>query len=174
MIQSIGEYTNYQLCVDLEGHGREPLDSNLDLTRSIGWFTSIYPVYLKLSDPNNIDKSIKEVKEQLRQVPENGITYGIACYIKKIITKISSRIAFNYLGRWDTTDTKNNIVKFEHSNVGSCFDERNRLFSNIDINGQMLDGILSFTFLSNYKESKKDFKKFQKKSRDINRSLYQR
>ena len=109
------------MCIDLEGHGRETLDSNLDLTKTIGWFTSVYPVYLKLSEPSNLDKSIKEVKEQLRQIPEKGITYGIASSIKKQIPPIPTKIAFNYLGQWDTTDIEGNTFKLGNDSYRTMF-----------------------------------------------------
>ncbi|MCK9371531.1 condensation domain-containing protein, partial [Candidatus Dojkabacteria bacterium] len=153
LVQSFGEYTNNQLCINLEGHGRETLDSNLDLTRTIGWFTSIYPVYLKLSDPTNLDRCIKEVKEQLRQIPEKGITYGIASSIQHQIPLITTNIAFNYLGQWDTTDIEGNTFKLGNDYIGQCSSEADKLLYKIDINGQIQDGILSFNFTFNYQES---------------------
>jgi amino acid adenylation domain-containing protein/non-ribosomal peptide synthase protein (TIGR01720 family) len=150
LVQAIGKYTNYQLCIDLEGHGREVLDSNLDLTKTIGWFTSIYPVFLKLSEPINLDQSIKEVKEQVRQIPEKGITYGIASYIKKQIPRVLANIAFNYLGQWDTTEIEGNTFKLCNDHIGRRFSKNNKLSHNIVISGKIEGGILSFVWTSSY------------------------
>ncbi|MDR1057670.1 MAG: amino acid adenylation domain-containing protein, partial [Coxiellaceae bacterium] len=164
LVQAIGKYTDYKLCIDLEGHGREALDSNLDLTRTIGWFTSVYPVYLKLSDPTNLDISIKEIKEQLRRVPEKGITYGIASWIKQKIIRIPTNIVFNYLGQWDTVNNKESILKIGDFVTEGCFDDNNTLLHNLDINGLIKNGELSFIWTSNYpvsviKEIANSFKK---------------
>jgi non-ribosomal peptide synthase protein (TIGR01720 family) len=153
LVQAIGKYTDYQLCIDLEGHGREVFDSNLDLTRTMGWFTSLYPVYLKLSEPTNLDKSIKETKEQLRQIPEKSITYGISSQIRRQIPRVYTEILFNYLGQWDVMDVESNIFKLGNSTTGQCSDGENEISHDIDINGQIQDGVLSFVWISNYQES---------------------
>ncbi|MGK7364009.1 condensation domain-containing protein, partial [Salmonella enterica] len=60
--------------VQLEGHGREALFDDIDLTRSVGWFTSAYP--LRLTPAQSPGESIKAIKEQLRAVPHKGLGYG--------------------------------------------------------------------------------------------------
>src|SRR5262249_19848593 len=76
--------------LDLEGHGREDIFPELDLSRTIGWFTSLYPVRL---DPGGIDlddalqagpalgRALKSIKEQLREVPDRGLGYGLLRYL---------------------------------------------------------------------------------------------
>ncbi|MFD2875873.1 condensation domain-containing protein [Paenibacillus rhizoplanae] len=63
----------------LEGHGREHCVSDMDLTRSIGWFTSMFPVCIQVSE-SSLGKTIKSVKEQLRRIPDHGISYGALRY----------------------------------------------------------------------------------------------
>ena len=65
--------TNY---ITLESHGREDSISkdNIDISNTLGWFTTMYPV--ELSTRDNIGDSIKHIKEILRQIPNNGIGYG--------------------------------------------------------------------------------------------------
>ncbi|WP_344828506.1 condensation domain-containing protein, partial [Actinocorallia longicatena] len=99
--------------VDLEGHGREELFPGVDLSRTVGWFTTLYPVRL---DPGPIDwaevgaggeaagQAIKKVKEQLRQVPDNGIGFGLLRHLneetgEELEDLPRAQIAFNYLGR---------------------------------------------------------------------------
>ena len=91
--------------IQLEGHGREALFDDIDLSRSVGWFTSLYPV--KLAAAPNFEDSIKAVKEQLRAIPDKGIGFGLLRYLGDEATRaqLSSaptpRITFNYLGQFD-------------------------------------------------------------------------
>ncbi len=59
-----------EVLVRLEGHGREDLFEDIDLTRTVGWFTSLYPV--RLSPRQNLADSVKAIKEQLRAIPSRG------------------------------------------------------------------------------------------------------
>ncbi|NWE36993.1 condensation domain-containing protein, partial [Pseudomonas gingeri] len=61
--------------IELEGHGREDLFDDIDLSRTVGWFTSLFPVNLTARD--DLDGSIKSIKEQLRAVPDKGLGYGV-------------------------------------------------------------------------------------------------
>ncbi|MES9542261.1 amino acid adenylation domain-containing protein [Actinomadura sp. NPDC000600] len=95
--------------VDLEGHGREEIVPGVDLSRTAGWFTSIHPVRL---DPGRLSPAdvreggqavgtaLKRVKEQLREIPDNGIGYGLLRYLNPVVRAGGHpQIAFNYLGR---------------------------------------------------------------------------
>ena len=65
--------------IQLEGHGREDLFDDVDLTRSVGWFTSLFPV--NLTPAADLGASIKSIKEQLRNVPDKGLGYGALRYL---------------------------------------------------------------------------------------------
>ncbi|MGW7057978.1 amino acid adenylation domain-containing protein [Streptomyces sp. NPDC054904] len=93
------------LLVDLEGHGREEIVEGLDLSRTVGWFTSKYPVRLD-PGPAGTDPSaaLKAVKEQLRAIPDNGIGFGLLRHLNAQTARALARyadpqIGFNYLGR---------------------------------------------------------------------------
>uniref|UniRef100_A0A914XN27 oleoyl-[acyl-carrier-protein] hydrolase n=1 Tax=Plectus sambesii TaxID=2011161 RepID=A0A914XN27_9BILA len=82
--------------VTLEGHGREDIDSTLNISSTVGWFTTLYPVVLEIGD--DLGSSISNIKECLRQVPNKGIGYGtIFGYLEKALPQVS----FNYLGQFD-------------------------------------------------------------------------
>ncbi|WP_196527757.1 non-ribosomal peptide synthetase [Nostoc commune] len=82
LVQSMSQWTlEHSLLVDLEGHGREDLFANTDISRTVGWFTTIFPVYLKLDNSNSLGANLKYVKEQLRQIPKKGIGYGLLRYL---------------------------------------------------------------------------------------------
>ncbi|MFJ6194943.1 amino acid adenylation domain-containing protein [Micromonospora sp. NPDC092111] len=106
------------LLVDLEGHGREELDAGLDLSRTVGWFTTVYPVRLDLGRLDLAEafaggtaagRAVKRVKEQLRAVPDNGIGYGLLRYLnadtaRRLADRPAAQIGFNYLGRFTAAD----------------------------------------------------------------------
>ena len=66
--------------ITLEGHGREELFDDVDLSRTVGWFTTTFPIRLDLRETNDPGDLIKSVKEQLRRVPNRGIGYGLLRY----------------------------------------------------------------------------------------------
>jgi len=97
-----------QLRVDLESHGREQeLFPGVDLSRTVGWFTSLYPLVLEALDPTRSSELIKAVKEQLRAVPRGGVGYGLRHHGGKATRggeghgAMRADIAFNYLGQLD-------------------------------------------------------------------------
>uniref|UniRef100_A0AAE9IE59 Amino acid adenylation domain-containing protein n=1 Tax=Paenibacillus polymyxa TaxID=1406 RepID=A0AAE9IE59_PAEPO len=105
---AIREWTQEDLLVvHLEGHGREPIDEQLDLTRTVGWFTSLYPVILSV-ETTDLSIVIKTVKETLRRVPNKGIGHGILKYTsseaakESVNFKLQPQIMFNYLGVFDS------------------------------------------------------------------------
>ncbi|VVN37237.1 Linear gramicidin synthase subunit B [Pseudomonas fluorescens] len=91
--------------IQLEGHGREDLFDDLDLTRTVGWFTSLFPV--RLQPHADVANSIKSIKEQLRAVPDKGLGYGLLRYLgdpagREALRGLPApRITFNYLGQFD-------------------------------------------------------------------------
>ncbi|MDE1165517.1 MAG: amino acid adenylation domain-containing protein [Pseudomonas sp.] len=102
----IARWTGHdQVLVQLEGHGREDLFDSIDLTRTVGWFTSVFPV--KLSPAPTLANSIKQIKEQLRGIPDKGIGFGALRYLadapsRELLAALPvPRITFNYLGQFD-------------------------------------------------------------------------
>jgi non-ribosomal peptide synthase protein (TIGR01720 family) len=96
--------------VDLEGHGREDLLDGVDLSRTVGWFTSIYPVTLEVPEAGDRDWHglIKSVRRQLRAIPGHGIGFGALRYLgspaardRLRVNSAGPQVAFNYLGQWD-------------------------------------------------------------------------
>ncbi|GAB5525199.1 MAG: hypothetical protein Roseis2KO_30710 [Roseivirga sp.] len=97
------QYGQDSITIDLEGHGREPIHNQVNISRTVGWFTSIYPVLLS-SEAEALTSIIKQVKETLRQVPNHGFDHLLYRYLTpggNTMTD-SARILFNYLGQFDT------------------------------------------------------------------------
>jgi amino acid adenylation domain-containing protein/non-ribosomal peptide synthase protein (TIGR01720 family) len=101
-------YGNEQLLIAVEGHGREEILTDIDVSRTLGWFTCVYPLILDFSFDNDLSRQIKETKESIRRIPNKGIGYGILKYLtaashkKEIHFKLSPQISFNYLGQLDS------------------------------------------------------------------------
>lgn len=95
-----------RLLVDLEGHGREELIDDADTSRTVGWFTSQFPVDLRIAAGAGPGDAIKAVKEQLRAVPHRGAGYGVLRYLSGdalVVDALKHRAApevlFNYFGQ---------------------------------------------------------------------------
>ncbi|MFI0479419.1 amino acid adenylation domain-containing protein [Actinomadura sp. 9N215] len=83
--------------VDVEGHGRHEEGPGIDLSRTVGWFTSLYPVALPGgTDPGTV---LATAKETLRQVPRHGLGYGLLRYLAGWQPPATTEISFNYLGQ---------------------------------------------------------------------------
>ncbi len=101
------------ILIDLESHGRPGDEEHLDLSRSVGWFTSVYPARLTLPLPgddggDDPGAAIKAIKEQLRALPEAGLTHGLLRYlhpdaqVRASVTPAQPvAVSFNYLGQLD-------------------------------------------------------------------------
>ncbi|MCP5053602.1 MAG: non-ribosomal peptide synthetase, partial [bacterium] len=102
-----------RLFIALEGHGREELFEDIDISRTVGWFTSEYPVLMDISDEHehedDLGRQVKEIKETLRRIPDKGIGYGILKYLTikdsesdtEPAFEMKPRFSFNYLGQFD-------------------------------------------------------------------------
>ena len=92
----------------LEGHGREELFDDVDLSRTVGVFTSFFPVVLSRPNGDGRGDTLKRVKEQLRATPQRGIGFGLLKYLNPVVGEENpfkheptAEISFNYLGRFD-------------------------------------------------------------------------
>ncbi|HEY6804759.1 MAG TPA: amino acid adenylation domain-containing protein, partial [Pyrinomonadaceae bacterium] len=94
---------NDAVVIEQEGHGREETIRGADLTRTVGWFTTIYPVLLSRLAGAETGAQIKNTKEQLRAVPEGGLSFGVRRYLRReeSITAARGEVLFNYLGQLD-------------------------------------------------------------------------
>jgi non-ribosomal peptide synthase protein (TIGR01720 family) len=109
LAESLSRWTGEQrLLIDLEGHGREPLFEDVDLSRTVGWFTSLFPVQLRLPESDAPGVTLKSIKEQLRQIPQGGIGYGLLRWLHpdaKMAARLAAlpraELSFNYLGQFD-------------------------------------------------------------------------
>jgi non-ribosomal peptide synthase protein (TIGR01720 family) len=107
LVQAFARWTSTSsVLIDLEGHGREALFDDVDLSRTVGWFTAIFPVMLDLGDVTAPGEALKSVKEQLRRLPDHGIGYGLLRYLHPdpdvaahLERRAAPEVSFNYLGQ---------------------------------------------------------------------------
>ncbi|WP_030344683.1 non-ribosomal peptide synthase/polyketide synthase [Streptomyces sp. NRRL S-1022] len=146
--------------LDLEGHGREDLLDGVDLSRTVGWFTTVYPVAVQVPDPGDLGPDrdwrslVKSVRRQLRAVPGNGIgfgalrTFGTPEVRERLGGAAHSQVVFNYLGQWDARpDTAGGgLVRAEHGSFGQDHDPRDPGSHPVEVVGAVQHGRLAFTW----------------------------
>ncbi|WP_422631737.1 condensation domain-containing protein, partial [Pseudomonas farsensis] len=143
------------IVVQLEGHGREALFDDIDLTRTVGWFTSVFPVLL--APLGSLSDSLKAIKEQLRAIPGKGVGYGVLRYMAESSVQQALQVAeqpqvtFNYLGQFDGSfDDADALLRPTAEGHGQEQSDLALLSEELGINGQVFDGSLSlgWTFSS--------------------------
>ncbi|WP_454843557.1 non-ribosomal peptide synthase/polyketide synthase [Pseudomonas gorinensis] len=133
--------------IQLEGHGREDLFDGLDLTRTVGWFTSLFPV--RLQAEGELSSAIKAVKEQLRAVPDKGLGYGLLRYLGTPEARASlaglaaPRITFNYLGQFDRQFDESALFVPASQGSGQAQDPAAPLANWLTVEGQVYGGELA-------------------------------
>jgi non-ribosomal peptide synthase protein (TIGR01720 family) len=163
LLASFSQWTGKKsLIVDLEGHGREDLFEAIDLSRTVGWFTTLFPVRLEGSQTGQLPETLKSVKEQLRRLPNRGIGYGVLKYLSKDgeihqqfenLTK--AQVSFNYLGQFDQVLSASGVLgevkewKTERSLVG----DRSHL---LEISGLIRSQKLEMQFVYSEKIHQRD------------------
>lgn len=141
------------LLINMEGHGREEIIENVDISRTVGWFTSLYPVYLNLENAASEADSIKTIKEQIRRIPSNGVGYGILRYLsadrdlrERLAGLDHAPITFNYLGQFDQALPKESVFKPAKERKGPERDAQEERSSLIDITCAVTAGKLNISF----------------------------
>ncbi|QHM08465.1 plipastatin non-ribosomal peptide synthetase PpsC [Bacillus subtilis] len=111
-----------KLRIAMEGHGREHILPELDISRTVGWFTSMYPALISFENHRDeLGTSVKTVKDTLGRIPNKGVGYGMLKYLthpeNKIITfSKTPEISFNYLGQFNDIERQDT---FRPSSLGS-------------------------------------------------------
>ncbi len=165
LVQTLAQWTGQRsLVVNLEGHGREEIFDNVDISRTdgreeifdnvdisrtVGLFSSIFPVLLDLGETSTPGDALKAIKEQLRYIPNRGIGYGMLRYLSddsKVIESLrglpEAEVVFNYLGQFDQTLSESSLFKLAHESTGlqsSLQNNRSHLlsFTSFVVDGQL-------------------------------------
>ena len=149
------------ILVNVEGHGREELFDDIDITRTVGWFTSLYPVALMMGQKNDLSLQIRIVKEYLRKIPQKGIGYGILRYITSKSNEVAAdlevnpEICFNYLGQV-SRETEASTLKFSNISKGASINPEIGCIHPLEISALVSEDELdiSFTYNENFVNGK--------------------
>ncbi|MEL6867012.1 MAG: condensation domain-containing protein, partial [Bacteroidota bacterium] len=141
-----------EIVIGLEGHGREAIDESIDLGRTVGWFTSLYPVALKRGRSDRSDSWIKSIKESLRKIKDKGLAYGVLRYLhpdaalRQHLNKPAWDIEFNYLGQTDNVLQPKGFLKPAAEPTGSTSDPANSRSVRLVINAWIKEGQLEMAW----------------------------
>lgn len=142
LVQTFAEWVGEPtLLLDLEGHGREEIFDDVDLSRTVGWFTTIFPVLLNLPATSDSATTVKTIKEQLREIPNRGIGYGVLRYLsddesiaEKLQTLPQAEVLFNYLGQSDQVLSESSTFSLADADIGSASSPKGSRRHLLDIN----------------------------------------
>ena len=141
---------NKTVAINLERHGREDIFKTVDLSRTIGWFTTIFPFFLNVPDENEFSKLVNTVKSQLTAVSKAGFEFGLLRYLNQDTTLEMSNISvpeisFNYLGRFDNIVQDNGDFSIRMSELDKGDDRApgNKRSHVLDISASQVEGTLS-------------------------------
>jgi amino acid adenylation domain-containing protein/non-ribosomal peptide synthase protein (TIGR01720 family) len=143
--------------IDLEGHGREDIFEMVDVSRTVGWFTSIFPVLLGIKEPQDGEgreaTAIKGVKEQMRGVPRRGIGYGLLKYLSRDVStgerlkaQPQAEVSFNYLGQVDQVLGESSLFAMASEPGGPTQSHSGRRSYLLEINAIISGGELSLSW----------------------------
>ncbi|MCJ8272174.1 MAG: condensation domain-containing protein, partial [Psychrosphaera sp.] len=133
--------------LDLESHGRDALTDRWDLSQTVGWFTSIYPLTLRYQG-ESLQDLICAVKESHRAIPHKGIGFGVLKYLKQdsaFASLANSELMFNYLGQFDQVINDSTYFGSATESTGEEMSPNRTPTHGLAMNGMVAGGQLGFT-----------------------------
>jgi amino acid adenylation domain-containing protein/non-ribosomal peptide synthase protein (TIGR01720 family) len=136
--------------VQLEGHGREDLFEDLDLSRTMGWFTSMFPIRLAPEQGADMGAAIINVRDQLQNLPNKGVGYGALRHMagaelgQQLAALPQARVTFNYLGQFDQSFDEQALLVPADDNIGDSYDMDAGMANWLELVGQVYNGRLAF------------------------------
>ena len=146
------------MLVDVEGHGREEIFDDVDLSRTVGWFTAVFPLLLSIAESEGPGEALKTIKEQVRQVPHGGIGYGVLRYLSddasiagRLEALPQAEVIFNHMGQFDHVIDESSPFTPAKESGGKTLSMRRSRDHLIDINSGVSEGRLKvfWTFSEN-------------------------
>jgi non-ribosomal peptide synthase protein (TIGR01720 family) len=139
-----------RLILTLEGHGRDSPFEDIDVSRTVGWFTSMYPVLLDLNGAEGLYACFSEVRSQIRAIPDKGMSYGLLRYLspdddaRRTLANIHPPISFNYLGQFSAANSATAALRGAAEPSGPARDLSAIRSHLLEINGSVTGGRLAF------------------------------
>lgn len=141
-------FNSSKMLLKLEGHGREDIFEDIDITRTIGWFTTVFPFLLGIPENNNYMANLMHVKKKLNQIPNKGIGYGVLKYLSgKSFRETVPSIEFNYLGDFgsDVGNDKESFFEYSSDSIGNSTSDLNGNLQLLSVLGMMSSKELHFS-----------------------------
>jgi non-ribosomal peptide synthase protein (TIGR01720 family) len=150
LAQTLSEWAGSErVLVALEGHGREEVVSGVDVSRTVGWFTSLYPVALAVTRGAGAGAALREVKEQLRAVPGRGVSYGLLRYLGDEVEARAElqgqrwpEVLFNYHGQFDRVEREAAGWRFAEEEIGAVEARDGERAHLLEVSGAVIGGRL--------------------------------
>ncbi len=162
LVQAIGRWTGRRrLLVEVEGHGREEIGEGIDVSRTVGWFTTHYPLVLEVAEGAGAGEALKGVKEQVRGVPGRGMGWGLLRWLREgegegegggeALGGVEAEVGFNYLGQFDQVVGEGAAFAPARESAGPERSLRGRRRYLLEVVGSVFDGRLrmSWTYDAN-------------------------
>jgi amino acid adenylation domain-containing protein/non-ribosomal peptide synthase protein (TIGR01720 family) len=153
LVEAIAKWSGERrIALEMEGHGREEISEDVDLSRTAGWFTSVYPVVLDVRDAANPGDALKQVKEQLRRILNGGIGYGVLRYLSDaapLQTGTPIELSFNYLGQLDQVLDANSLFSGASESIGLQQSPQGRQRYALEVSAAVAQGKLHVRFTYN-------------------------
>ncbi|MEO4052784.1 amino acid adenylation domain-containing protein [Solibacillus sp. CAU 1738] len=152
---------NKENAIMFEGHGREDLFNDVSIQRTIGWFTSIYPMILEVPESNNLMDYLNRTILLRNAIPKNGIGYNILKYLtddeskKDIDWLITPQICFNYHGETDL-ENENGLFEIIEEEYGRSINNKSERHFELELNGNISEGKLKIFVTYNTKTHKSE------------------
>ncbi|WP_025715726.1 non-ribosomal peptide synthetase [Paenibacillus sp. 1-18] len=154
LVKTIKDWAgNPDVAVDVESHGRDEFREHLNLARTVGWFTSFYPVVYK-ANGDSLGELIQSVQRTHAKVPHNGIGYGILKYLTEtqytedLEFTLSPEILFNYLGRFEDGLQREETVSSSMP-MGELIHQDMQWPYNLEMNAFIVNGIFHYSLRFN-------------------------
>ncbi len=148
--RSIREVFNVdKVVLKMEGHGREQLVDGIDISRTVGWFTTMYPFILDVSKSDELIENLIDVKEALRKVPQKGIGYGMLKYLTKqgLQNELKQEVIFNYLGDFGSHIGTKEEAMFDYASesMGMSLSPQNENSEVLEVSGMLVKDELNIS-----------------------------
>ncbi|MBW4506975.1 MAG: SDR family NAD(P)-dependent oxidoreductase [Scytonematopsis contorta HA4267-MV1] len=150
LMQATTKWTGTKsLLIDLEGNGRDVIFDDIDLSRTVGWFTTLAPAFLNLEEASKPEEALKLVKEKLHNLPNQGIGYGVLRYLghdeiitEKIRLSPQAEIIFLYLGNLEENLPKSPLWKLSQKSSLNSFSLHSKRSHLLEVNALIIQNQL--------------------------------
>jgi amino acid adenylation domain-containing protein/non-ribosomal peptide synthase protein (TIGR01720 family)/FkbM family methyltransferase len=148
---TVAEWTGEEgVLVEMEGHGREAVQGDANVTRTVGWFTTHFPVWLPVRQGMDLERGMEAVRRAMAAVPRHGIGYGLLRYVasneqmrEELSALPQAEISFNYLGQLDEALPAESLFGPASEGRGPSQDERQKRSHPLTVLASISDGKLN-------------------------------